>query len=61
MIFVVTGEGEHGPVSSTCKTPIAALQQARRLADEGARSILIDAGGQGYAPADFVRLFVVLK
>jgi hypothetical protein len=58
MIFVVTGEGEHGPVSTTCETAVAALQSARRLADEGARNVLIDADGQEYAPADFKRLFV---
>jgi hypothetical protein len=58
MIFIVTGEGEHGPVSTTSETALAALQQARRLADEGARNVLIDASGQEYAPADFKRLFV---
>jgi hypothetical protein len=58
MIFIVTGDGEHGPVSTTCETAVAALQQARRLADEGARSVLIDADGQEFAPADFKRLFV---
>jgi hypothetical protein len=58
MIFIVTGEGENGPVSATCKTAVAALQQARRLADDGARGVLIDADGQEYAPADFKRLFV---
>jgi hypothetical protein len=58
MIFIVTGDGEHGPVSTTCETPVAALQRARRLADEGARNVLIDADGQEYAPADFQRLFV---
>jgi hypothetical protein len=58
MIFVITGDGEHGPVSATSETPMAALQSARRLADEGARNVLIDADGQDYAPADFKRLFV---
>jgi hypothetical protein len=58
MIFIVTGEGEHGPVSTTCETAVAALQQARRLADAGARNVLIDADGQEFAPADFKRLFV---
>jgi hypothetical protein len=58
MIFIITGEGEKGPVSSTCQTPVAALQRAQRLADEGARNVLIDADGQEYAPADFGRLFV---
>ena len=58
MIFIVTGDGEHGPVSTTCGTVVSALQAARRLADEGARNVLIDAGGQEYAPADFKRLFV---
>ncbi len=58
MIFIVTGDGEHGPVSTTCKTPVAALQGARRLADEGVKNVLIDANGQEYAPADFKRLFV---
>jgi hypothetical protein len=45
MIFIVTGEGEHGPVSTTCETAIAALQQARRLADEGVWNMLIDGNG----------------
>ena len=58
MIFIVTGEGEHGPVSTTCETAVTALQSARRLADEGARNVLIDAHGQEYAPTDFKRLFV---
>lgn len=58
MIFIITGDAEHGPVSTTCATAVAALQQARRLADEGARNVLIDASGQEYAPADFKRLFV---
>ena len=58
MIFIVMGEGENGPVSTTSDTAVAALQQARRLADEGARNVLIDASGQEYAPADFERLFV---
>ena len=58
MIFIVTGESENGPVSTTSETPVTALQQARRLADEGARNVLIDADGQEYAPADFKRLFV---
>lgn len=58
MIFVVTGDGEHGPVSITCKTPVTALQQARRLADDGARNVMIDAGGHEYAPADFQRHFI---
>ncbi len=58
MIFVVIGEGEHGPVSKTCDSPLAALQQAWKLADEGARNVLIDADGQEFAPADFRRLFV---
>ena len=58
MIFVVIGEGENGPVSTTCETPVAALQQARRLTDEGARNVLIDADGKEFAPADFRRLFV---
>jgi hypothetical protein len=58
MIFIVTGGGENGPVSTTSETALAALQQARRLADEGARNVLIDADGQEYAPADFKHLFV---
>jgi hypothetical protein len=53
MIFVVTGEAEHGPVSTTCETAVAALQQARRLADEGARNVLIDAHGLGIRPCGF--------
>ena len=58
MIFIVTGDGEHGPVSTTSETPMAALQSARRLADEGARNVLIDADGHEFVPADFKRLFV---
>jgi hypothetical protein len=58
MIFIVTGDGEHGPVSTTCDSPLAAVQQARKLANEGARNVLIDADGQEFAPADFRRLFV---
>ena len=58
MIFVVTGEGEKGPVSTTCQSPLAALHQARRLADEGARNVLIDADGQEFTPADFQRRFI---
>jgi hypothetical protein len=58
MIFVVIGENENGPVSTTCETAVAALQQSRRLADQGARDVLIDADGQEYAPVDFKRLFV---
>ena len=58
MIFIVTGEGENGPVSVTCETPVAALAQARRLSHEGIRDMLIDADGQEFAPGDFNRLFV---
>ena len=58
MIFIVTGDGEHGPVSTTCETPVAALQQARKMADEGVRNVLIDADGQEYAPRDFDRRFL---
>jgi hypothetical protein len=58
MIFVVTGERENSPVSTTCDTAVSALQAARRLADEGARNVLIDADGQEFAVADFKRLFV---
>ena len=58
MIFIVTGERENGPVSVTCETPVAALTRARLLSDEGIRDVLIDAGGQEFAPADFNRLFV---
>jgi len=58
MVFIVTGEGENGPVSTTCETAVAALQQSRRLADEGVRNVLIDADGQEFAPADFGRRFV---
>jgi hypothetical protein len=46
MIFIVTGEAEHGPVSTTCASALAALQQARRLADEGVGNGLIDTEGQ---------------
>lgn len=58
MIFVVTGQGEMGPVSATCDTAFSALEKARRLADQGIRDVLIDAAGQEYAPGDFDRLFV---
>jgi hypothetical protein len=58
MIFIVTGDGEHGPVSTTCGTAVSALQAARRLADEGARNVLIDADGKEFAPVEFRRLFV---
>ena len=58
LIFIVTGDGEHGPVSKTCDSPLAAVQQSRKLADEGVRNVLIDADGQEFAPADFQRLFV---
>jgi hypothetical protein len=59
MVFIVTGDGENGPVSITCHSPASALEQARLLSDRGVRNILIDAQGQEYAPADFDRLFVV--
>ncbi len=58
MIFIVSGSGETAPVSRTCATAVAALEQARRLGDQGVRDVLIDADGQEYAPADFNRLFV---
>jgi hypothetical protein len=58
MIFIITGERENEPVSTAARTPVAALQQSRRLADEGARNVLIDADGQEFAPADLNRLFV---
>ncbi len=58
MIFIVSGSGETAPVSRTCKTPVAALEQARRLSDQGVRNVLIDADGQEYAPADRNRLFI---
>ena len=58
MVFIVTGDGENGPVSITCHSPASALEQARQLSDRGVRGILIDAEGQEYAPADFDRLFV---
>jgi hypothetical protein len=58
MIFIITGEGENGPVSVTCETPVAAFTRARLLSDEGIRDVLIDAGGKEFAPAEFNRLFV---
>ena len=58
MIFIVTGDGENGPVSVTCDSGGAALERARALLDRGVRDILIDADGQEYAPGDFNRLFV---
>ncbi len=58
MIFIVSGTGETAPVSRTCATAVAALEQARRRTDQGIRDVLIDADGQEYAPADFKRLFI---
>jgi hypothetical protein len=58
MVFIITGERDNGPVSTSCETAEAALQSARRLADAGAKNVLIDADGQEFAPADFKRLFV---
>jgi hypothetical protein len=58
MIFVVTGQGENGPVSFTCDTAAGSLDRARWYADRGVKDLLIDAGGHEYAPADFDRLFV---
>jgi len=58
MVFIVTGDGEHGPVSVTCHSAAAALERARALSDRGVRDVLIDAHGKDYAPADFMRLFV---
>ncbi len=49
---------EPNETSTMCATPVAALRQARRLANEGARNVLIDADGQEFAPHDFRRLFV---
>ena len=58
MFFIVTGDGENGPVSVTCHSGAAALERARALSDRGVRAVLIDADGKDYAPADFKRLFV---
>ncbi len=58
MIFIVSGSGETALVSHMCQTPVAALEQARRLTEQGVRDVLIDADGQEYAPADFNRLFI---
>ncbi len=58
MIFIVTGNGESGPVSYACATAVGALERARWFADRGIRDLLIDADGQEYAPADFQRLFI---
>ena len=58
MVFIVTGDGENGPVSLTCDSAHAALEKARGLAEQGVRDLLIDADGQEYAPVDFIRLFV---
>ena len=58
MIFIVTGDGENGPVCVTCHSAAAALERARALSDRGVRDVLIDAHGRDYAPADFMRLFV---
>jgi len=56
MIFIVTGDGENGPVSATCNSAAAALERARVLSDRGVRDVLIGADGQQYAPPDFARL-----
>jgi hypothetical protein len=45
-------------MSAICETAVAALQSARRLADEGVKNVLIDADGKEYAPSDFSRLFI---
>ncbi len=58
IIFIVSGSGEAALVSRTCRTPVAALEQARLVTDQGVRDMLIDANGQEYSPADFTRLFV---
>ncbi len=58
MIFIVTGDGENGPVFVTCHSAATALERARALSDRGVRDVLIDAHGKDYAPADFMRLFV---
>jgi hypothetical protein len=61
MIFIVSGQGETAPVSRTCETPGAALEQARRLLNHGIRDVLIDADGHEYDPAEFRRLFIGLR
>ncbi len=58
MTFIVTGERENGPVSTTCRSALSALRQAQRLADEGAWNVLIKANGQEYSPPDFQRRFI---
>ena len=58
MIFIVSGNGETALVSRTWRTPVAALEQARRVTDQGVRDVLIDASGQKSAPTDFNRLFI---
>jgi hypothetical protein len=58
MIFIVTGERENGPVSTTCQSALSAFRQAQKLADDGAWNVLIDADGQEYAPVDFQRRFI---
>lgn len=55
MIFIVSGEREGRVVSVTCDSAQAAVQTARRLIDNGADGVLIDANGQEYAAADFER------
>ena len=57
MVFIVTGDRGSGPSSFTCDSARAALEKARGLDHQGMRDILIDAGGQEFAPADFRRLF----
>lgn len=58
MIFIVSGEREGRIVTITCDSADAAVRTARRLTDNGADGVLIDADGQEYAGADFERLFL---
>ncbi len=45
-------------MSGTWETAAAALDQARLVAEQSIRDVLIEADGREYAPADFKRLFV---
>ena len=59
MFFIVTGSGPSGDVSFTCETPVAALEKALALKNDGVGDVLLaDSDGLQYAPADFHRLFI---
>jgi protein-L-isoaspartate O-methyltransferase len=59
VFFVVTGNGQNGPIAVTCDSAAAALDKARQLDKAGIIDILItDADGLQRVPAEFDRLYV---